>query len=382
MLCDQSPVKRSTIKVLKSGERVILSPQVTVQRYLLVFYWAINVGAFFGLATSYAAYNVGFWLAFLTPGIFYMLMPLVLWVCYKRLVRFAPQGSVVLEAFKACRSLFKDGNSANLFKRGNAFWENARPSAIASRGGDLSGVTWDDKFIDDLQRTMAACKVFRNIPIFNLANSGLGNSVNAMSSAMTLGGVPNDLIQNWNALTIVCCAPLINYGLYPAFSKMGYPISPMWRMTIGFTLGGLNMIYGGVLQTRVFLAASMQPVTECALGVSPISLWLQVPLFSLPALGEIFVNVTSYELAYTRAPPRMKGLVYAFCLFTTAISSAIGLACSAAVTDPYLVEPYWVLAALSLACGLDKEVNFFDPSLTSIKQDKAEVDVEETREKR
>ena len=62
-------------------------------------------------------------------------------------------------------------------------------------------------------------------------------------------------------------------------------------------------------------------------------LQLQVPLFSLPALGEIFVNVTSYELAYTRAPSRMKGLVYAFCLFTTAISSAIGLACSAAVSE-------------------------------------------------
>ena len=31
--------------------------------------------------------------------------------------------------------------------------------------------------------------------------------------------------------------------------------------------------------------------------------------------------------------------------------------------------------------GLDKEVNFFDPSLTSIKQDKAEIDAE-TSEKR
>ena len=131
--------------------------------------------------TEIKQYNVGFWrkstsspktldlaltisfhttVAFLTPGIFYMLMPLVLWVCYKRLVRFAPQGSVVLEASKACRSLFKDGNGANVFKRGDAFWENARPSAIASRGGDVSGITWDDKFIDDLQRTMAACKVF------------------------------------------------------------------------------------------------------------------------------------------------------------------------------------------------------------------------------
>lgn len=82
-----------------------------------------------------------------------------------------------------------------------------------------------------LERLLILRHVY-SIPIFNLANSGLGNSVNAMSSAMTLGGVPNDLIQNWNALTIVCCAPLINYGLYPAFSKMGYPISPMWRMTI------------------------------------------------------------------------------------------------------------------------------------------------------
>lgn len=32
--------------------------------------------------------------------------------------------------------------------------------------------------------------------------------------------------------------------------------------------------------------------------------------------------------------------------------------------------------------NLDKEVNFFDPSLTSIKQDKGEVDVEQIREKR
>lgn len=44
-----------------------------------------------------------------------------------------------------------------------------------------------------------------------------------------------------------------------------------------------------------------------------------------------------------------------------------------------------LIAAVSfplLFKGLDKEVNFFDPSLTSIKQDKAEVDVEETSEKR
>lgn len=83
ILVDQSPIKKPVVTTTKSGERVgiqndpcfsvchvgcvlkkkrtalfkqvIMSPQVTVQRYLLVFYWCINIGAFFGLATSYAA---------------------------------------------------------------------------------------------------------------------------------------------------------------------------------------------------------------------------------------------------------------------------------------------------------------------------------------
>lgn len=46
LLCDQSPVTRPTIKTLKGGERVIVDPQTTVSRYLLVFYFCINVGAF------------------------------------------------------------------------------------------------------------------------------------------------------------------------------------------------------------------------------------------------------------------------------------------------------------------------------------------------
>jgi len=68
---------------------------------------------------------------------------------------------------------------------------------------------------------------------------------------------------------------------------------------------------------------------------------------SVPAIGEIFVMVTSYELAYTRAPARMKGLVYALCLFNSAIAAIIGLACADVIQDPYLIWPY---VALACAC--------------------------------
>ena len=51
LLCDQSPVKRPTLKTLKTGETVIVDPTATVQRYLLIFYWCINVGGFMSVAT-------------------------------------------------------------------------------------------------------------------------------------------------------------------------------------------------------------------------------------------------------------------------------------------------------------------------------------------
>lgn len=144
---------------------------------------------------------------------------------------------------------------------------------------------------------------------------------------------------------IIVCTPIITFGVYPFFERIGHPVKPMTRMCIGFLLGAVTMIIGAILQWKVY---STSPcgwyATDCPAGVSSVPLMAQIPLYALPALGEIFVNVTSYELAYTRAPARMKALVYALCLFNQAISAAIGLACSNAIQDPNLVIPYIVLA--------------------------------------
>lgn len=82
------------------------------------------------------------------------------------------------------------------------------------------------------------------------------------------------------------------------------------------------------------------PLSTCPFAVvdSHASLCSPSPLYSLPALGELFVNVTSYEIAYTRAPARMKGLVYGCVLFMSALSSALTL-----ILDPVLVDPYLIV---------------------------------------
>jgi dipeptide/tripeptide permease len=82
--------------------------------------------------------------------------------------------------------------------------------------------------------------------------------------------------------------------------------------------------------------------------VSPISIWWQIPNVSLGAISEIFVNVTSYELAYARAPEHMRATVISIFLFMTALSSALGEILVPAINDPTLVWA-WAAPAIALA---------------------------------
>ncbi|WRT67628.1 uncharacterized protein IL334_004600 [Kwoniella shivajii] len=360
LMCDQIPVKKPTLKTLPSGEKVIVDPQTTVQRYLLVFYFCINVGGFFAIASSYSSRFVGFWLAFLVPGLVYMVMPLVLFICYKRLYKAPPQGSVTLEAFRVIKTCLADGGWKHIWG-GDKFWNRAKPSNLIAKNGsiDKSRISWDDLFVDEMRQSLSACVVFLLTPIFIMADGGIGAQENNLSSSVTLNNAPNDLIDNLNPLSIIVFTPIITYFFYPFFEKIGYPLKPMTRLSIGFMLGCINMIYGAVIQWRVYNTSPCgYAASTCEDGVSSISIWALAPLQIVPGIGEIFVMVTGYELAYTRAPARMKGLVYALCLFSSAISAAIGLACANAIQDPYLIWPYVALAVACFICAIILPVCF------------------------
>lgn len=366
LLCDQSPVKEATIATTKKGERVIIDPEETVKRYLLIFYGCINIGALFQIATQYSARLVGFWLAYLLPGILYMLMPLVLVFAAPRLVKLPPQGSVLPDVWRVFKCCCSNGGWKRIGRGGDDWWNAAKPSVRAANGH--GEVIYDDLFVDEVRQTLNACAVFLLIPIFVLANGGLGNSQNDMSNAMTKGGVPNDLIGNFNSIAIIVFTPIVTFGFYPLCSKLGWPVRPMARMTIGFLLASVGCICAAIIQWRIYKTSPCgHYASHCKVGttVSPISLWWQIPQIFFPALGELFVNVTSYELAYTRSPPRMKNFVYAIALFNSAIGAAITMALAAVVVDPNLHIPWIVLACLTFILAwvfptYFKELNNFD----------------------
>ncbi|WVQ94831.1 hypothetical protein IAU59_001914 [Kwoniella sp. CBS 9459] len=353
LVCDQSPVKKPVIKTTKKGERVIVDPQATVQRYMLIFYWCINIGSFWMIVTSYTQRLVGFWVAYLEPAILYVIVPFVFLFIYKKMYFAPPQGSVVLEAYYVVRELFRRNGFVGALRGGDKAWNLTKPSAIQELDGELDEKKyfWDDQFVDEIRQSLQACAVAWILPIYYLADGGIGNMENDMSTAMTLNNIPNDLMGNFNPLCIIIFTPIITYGLYPFFERIGRPIKPMTRIAIGFALATITMIIGAIVQWKVYKTSPCgYYATDCEDGVSSVPLAWQIPLSALPGIGEIFVSVTSYEIAYTRAPARMKSLVYAIILFNQAISAAIGLALSNVIKDPYLIWPYVALAGANFIC--------------------------------
>lgn len=356
LLMDQYPEETDMVKILPSGEKVIMDRQKSLERMTLVFYWAINVGALFPIPSVYIERRIGFWFAFFIPIIIYLIIPLVFWFVNGRLKKEKIQGSVLVNTSKILRVLFRGDWIRRL--RQNSFWDYARPSKMRERGEEYyvpkkqKAITWNDQWVLDVKEIVSITKVFLYFVVFNLCDaggSGATPALTAQSGSMRSDGTPNDLYSNFNAITIVGLIPLLDYGIYPLLRRLRIDFLPVLRITLGFLLAAASQASAAIIQQEIYNKIECgYHATECVNKgiVAPINAWVLVVPYILSAASECFANTTAYELGYTRAPPLMKGLVQALFLLMTGFAAAIGDAISPALKDPHLV---WYFAGLAIA---------------------------------
>ncbi|KAF2239067.1 PTR2-domain-containing protein [Viridothelium virens] len=352
-LIDQYQHQRPYTKVLKSGEKVLVDPETTVQRIMLIFYGLINVGAFFAIATTYSEKRVGYWLAFLLPGIIFLLLPLLLAYLNNKLIKYPPNGSELTKTFKIISVCLRE-NKFNPFKKG--FWDAARPHKMAEKGKTAD---WSNKMVDDVHRTIKACGVFLYFPVWYLNDGGIGSVSTNQGSTMSTNGAPNDLLTNFNPLTIIVTIPILSHIVYPTLHRYNIKFGRIARITFGFTLAWISGVIGAIVQWRVYKTnpCGYYP-TGCDIGdgVSTLNVWLQIPNIALGAISECFCNVTAYELAYARSPPNMKALVMALFLLMNALSAALGEILTPAIVDPHLI---WVWGGPAIALFIQTVIFWF-----------------------
>lgn len=361
LLLDQIPTTVPTVTTNKKGEKVIVDPESTTERVMLWFYLMINIGGFMAVATSYSEKYVGWWLAFLIPLMFYLPLPLLLWWLKKRIILHPPGGSDLGKVFRIIGICFRNGGLKKIGRHG--FWNAAKPSVLAAKGQNAD-VPWDDQFVEDVRRAFQATGIFCFFPIQYLNDNGIGNAVNYTTTMLTTNGVPNDVLYNFNSLSIILFAPILNYGLYPLLRRWKIHYGPVARITTGLALSTIGGLGYTLLNNAGYkkspcgeFATSLSCVdTDGNAIVAPITVWWVALPYALGGVSELFINVPAYGIAYSRAPPNMRGLVSAINLLSTGVAYAIGLACSSVIQDPYLT---WDLGGVAIAGGILTVVFWF-----------------------
>jgi proton-dependent oligopeptide transporter, POT family len=81
-------------------------------------------------------------------------------------------------------------------------------------------------------------------------------SENFVSQAgqMRLHGIPNDLPQNFDPIAILFFAPIMDRLVYPLLQKYHIKFRPIARISFGFIIASMSMLYAGVLQHFIYKA--------------------------------------------------------------------------------------------------------------------------------
>ncbi|KAJ9647321.1 hypothetical protein H2201_003921 [Coniosporium apollinis] len=341
----------------KTGQRELMDPAITVSRIFLYFYMMINIGSLVGqICMVFAEKYVGFWLSYTLPTLMFCLCPMVLFACRKKYNRTPPTGSVLAKALHLWTLAMKGRWSINPVRtyknmRADDFWQNVKPSRIEASKRP-AWMTFDDMWVDQVRRGFKACTVFLWFPIYWLSYNQMVNNLTSQAATMELNGVPNDIVNNLNPLSLIIMIPIFDRFIYPSFRKMGINFTPLKRIFMGFVMGSLAMVCACVIQVYIYRMSPCGNQANSCDEPAPINVWVQTLPYVFIGMSEIFASITGLEYAFTKAPKNMRSLVTSIFLFMTAVSAAISQGLVALSEDPLLVWNYGVVAVLAALGGI------------------------------
>lgn len=348
LIADQYKRHKMEVTHTKKGERVIIDPNVTIQRIYMIFYGCINVGSLSLLATTYMERDVGYWSGYLLCLCMFIFGFTVLLLGRKYYTVRPPQGSIITDAFKALGIMIRHRNM-----------DGPKPSWQAEHGKRYTNLPWDDHFIDELKRALVACKVFAFYPIYWVVYGQFSSNFVTQAGQMNGHGIPNDLMQNFDPISIIVFIPILEMLVYPVLRKFRIPFRPINRIALGFVVASLAMMYAAIVQHLIYSAGPCHEKPLCKASEvngqkqgNDVHIAIQTPAYVFIGISEIFASVSGLEYAYTKAPPSMKSFVQSMYLVTNAFGAAIAEALTPAAYDPAIMWMFTGLAVASFLAGI------------------------------
>lgn len=289
------------------------STKEEVTRFFNSFYFCINLGALssFAIIPIIRAY-FGFGAAFLVPTIF-MSTALLVFLSqrkrYKHRIHDSSQPPLS-RVLRTCFTLLRSKQPQHHFplptteekgRTKNSGEPDDKPDVVVS--------TMDHVVREDAQQVFHLMLFF---PIFWMLYDQQGSVWTLQATHLNLHGLQPEQLQFLNPLEIMILIPLFDQIVYPWLSHHGFDIQPLRRIEYGMGLTVISFLASALLEYFI----QTRPPNSVSLG------W-QIPQITIITVGEIFLNITGLELAYSQAPGNMQASILAIYLFMTAIGDGL-----------------------------------------------------------
>lgn len=182
-------------------------------------------------------------------------------------------------------------------------------------------------------------------PFLRLSLGILSASGIAQAGQMQSGGIPNNLLMAFNAVALVIVGLIIENYLYPFLEKQRIAFGDMARIEVGLFFMALSMAYGTVVQALIYGAPPCYNMPQQCLGPdgktitepNEINMLVQLPVYVLVAVSEVFALVTGQAYAYKKAPPQMKSMLQSIYAVFNGIGYLFAMAIGPTAKNPDLV---------------------------------------------
>ncbi|XP_022099272.1 solute carrier family 15 member 4-like [Acanthaster planci] len=297
-----------------------------VKSFFNWFYWFINVGSAVSFSVVvYVQQNIGFDVGFAIPAISMILAIITLLIGRKWYRMRAPEGSVFTTVAKIIWEAFTRLRQPNTRKDQMTSWLDR---AKQSFGGHFPDVKVNEvKALGRIVPVFLVIIFYWTVYVQNSTTFLLqGERMRLAYSGFT---VPVAAINLVNIGIILVLIPFVDRVFYPFMARIGYPLTKLKRIGIGMVLIVLAMVLAAGIEFARKASIEeygyfKQEVANKVLNASYLSVFAQIPQYTLIGASEVFTIITGLEFAYSESPESMQGVIMGLFLLTFGLGSYVG----------------------------------------------------------
>eukprot|EP00058_Branchiostoma_floridae_P015935 XP_002601423.1 hypothetical protein BRAFLDRAFT_122827 [Branchiostoma floridae] len=294
------------------------------------FFWMLNLGAGFSLSViAWIQQDVSFWIGFLIPvlttGI--TLLTLLTCRCAGRLNMEEPKGSavstVVLILSDAVKNRVRKGSHGN---DGQGILDYAK---------EQFGGRWCETRVDEVRALGRIVPIFLLQIMYRIVFFQMQTTYFLQGERMDLrllnsdeddsgdepGSVPVAALNLFYVVPVMVLVPTLDKIVYPILDRRGIQLTMLKRIGIGMFLGILSICVAAFVEIARKQrmeedgGSFEQTVAGEVFEASTLSIFWQVPQFTLIGLAEVFAMTAGIQFAYTAEAPRdLRSLLQGCCL--------------------------------------------------------------------